>query len=408
MTISKSIVYLSLCLFNLAVASTHAKTIVIKTGAALDGRGGVLQNAYVVIDGSVIKEVTTQKRGPVDYDLTTRTVMPGWIDTHVHMNWYIDEKGKAQQAGGNSSADGIYSAGHAFADLEAGFTTVQSIGSPADKVLRELLARGVVPGPRLLTSLQPLTDKSGGPEELRKLVRERVAQGADVIKLFATKSSRDGGGQTMSDAQLQAACGEANKLKMRSMVHAHASGGAKAAILAGCSTIEHGSMLDDETLDLMAQRNVYFDPNVSTTHHYLAFKSAFLGKGNYTEEGFAYMIKTIPLRNDVIRRAMAKHIKLVFGTDAVAGAHGRNAEEFIYRVHDAGVPASEAIISATSRAAESLRMGDKIGSLQPGLQADIVATDGNPLKDITAVRKVVFVMKSGKVYKNETLSSRAQ
>jgi imidazolonepropionase-like amidohydrolase len=378
----------------------EGQTILIQASTMLDGKGGVLRDATLVIDGSVIKAVRTgADRTPVTYDLHGLTLMPGWIDTHVHMNYYMDANGRAHTGSGAAPADALYGAGNAYADLEAGFTTVQSIGAASDKPLRDLLSRGVIPGSRLLTSLTPITEKSGSPDEIKVLVQRLVADGADVIKLFATKSSREGGGQTMNDAQLQAACGEANRLGKRSMVHAHASGGAKAAVLAGCTTIEHGSTLDDETLDLIASRGIYFDPNISTTYHYLANKKAFLGQGNYTEEGFAFMEKALPMRYDVIRRALARHIKITFGTDAVSGAHGRNAEEFIYRVQNAHIPPSDAIISATSRAAESMRMADTIGSIGAGMQADLVATDGNPLEDITAVRRVVFVMKGGRVYK---------
>jgi imidazolonepropionase-like amidohydrolase len=153
-------------------------------------------------------------------------------------------------------------------------------------------------------------------------------------------------------------------------------------------------------LQLIAKHGVYFDPNFLVWHNYIENKPKFLGIGNYTEEGFAYMEKAIPQVSDVLKRAMALHLKIVLGTDAVAGSHGRNAEEFIYRVKDGGQPAMDAIVSGTSEAAESLRLGDKIGSIAPNMAADIVAVDGDPLKDITAVRRVVFVMKNGRVYKN--------
>ena len=236
-------------------------------------------------------------------------------------------------------------------------------------------------------------------------MRKAKADGADVIKLFATASIRDGGKQTMSDEQIRAACSEAAAAGLRSVAHAHASSGAKAAVLAGCSSIEHGVLLDDETLKLIASHGVYFDPNFLVFHNYLDNKPKFLGIGNFTEEGFAFMQKAIPQVADVLKRSMALHLKLVIGTDATAGAHGHNAEEFIYRVKDGGQPAMDAIVSGTSVAAESLRLGDKIGSIAPNMAADIVAVEGDPLKDITAVRRVVFVMKDGKVYKNAARST---
>jgi imidazolonepropionase-like amidohydrolase len=250
-----------------------------------------------------------------------------------------------------------------------------------------------------------VTENTGDPEKIRAYVDKMKADGADVIKLFATASIRDGGKQTMTDEQIRATCSEATKLGLRSVVHAHAPGGARAAVLAGCTSIEHGAFLDDATLQLIADHGAYFDPNFLVLHNYLENKPKFLGIGNYNEEGFAYMQKGIPMMADVLKRARAHHLKIVLGTDAVAGSHGRNAEEFIYRVRDGGQPAMEAIISGTSLAAESLRLGDKIGSIAPGMEADLVAVAGNPLEDITAVRKVVFVMKGGRVYKNTAQSS---
>jgi len=205
---------------------------------------------------------------------------------------------------------------------------------------------------------------------------------------------------TMTVNQINATCGEARKLGLRGVVHAHSSDGARAAIEAGCTSIEHGTFLDDSTLELMASRGVYFDPNFLVLHNYLENRPKFLGIGNYTEEGFAAMEKGLPLVADVLKRARKQHVKVVLGTDAVAGSHGRNAEEFIYRVKDGGDKPMDALMSGTSVAAESLGMADKIGSLAEGMEADLVAVQGNPLDDITAVRHVVFVMKHGKIYKN--------
>jgi imidazolonepropionase-like amidohydrolase len=278
---------------------------------------------------------------------------------------------------------------------------VQSLGQEIDGDLRGLIQAGVLPGPRVLTSLRAVTENTGTPEQIRAYVRKMKADGADVIKLFATASIRDGGKQTMTDQQVQAACGEARALGLRSVVHAHAPGGARAAVLAGCTSIEHGAFLDDATLQLIADRGLYFDPNFLVLHNYLDNKPKFLGIGNYTEEGFAYMEKGVPMMAAVLKRAVAHHVKIVFGTDAVAGAHGRNAEEFIYRVRDGGEAPMDAIVSATSMAARSLGLQDQIGTIAGGMQADVVAVAGNPMEDITAVRNVVFVMKGGKVFRNE-------
>jgi imidazolonepropionase-like amidohydrolase len=390
------------CLSFLAMTITTAQPIVLKTTTILDGKGHVLKNKQITINGTRIGAVSdTGERAT--YDLSGLTVMPGWIDTHVHLGWHFNQEGRLDQGGRGSKEtpqqSALYAEGNAYATLMGGFTTVQSLGSQIDGDLRDLINAGVIPGPRVITSLRAVNETTGDPEQIRAYVRKMKEDGADVIKLFATKSIRDGGAQSMSDGQIQATCTEAKALGIRSAVHAHASAGASAAIRAGCTSIEHGAFLDDATLQLMADRGVYFDPNFLVLHNYLENKPKFLGIGNYTEEGFAYMAKGLPLMSDVLKRAMAHHVKIVLGTDAVAGAHGRNAEEFIYRVKDGGQSPMDAIVSGTSLAAESLRMQDKIGAIQEGLEADIVAVAGNPLEDITAVRRVAFVMKGGKIHK---------
>jgi imidazolonepropionase-like amidohydrolase len=247
-----------------------------------------------------------------------------------------------------------------------------------------------------LTSLVQIQGQTGDPEALRALVRRLKDQGADLIKLFATSGLGAGGGQTMTDAQIQAVCSEAKAMGLRSVVHAIGDAGARAAVLAGCTSIEHGTFLTDETLETMAQRGTFFDPNLLVLHNYLENRAAY----TFTEEQLATIEKGIAPTEDVIRRARVHKVKVTFGTDAVAGSHGRNAEEFIYRVRDAHDKPMDALISATSSSADSLGMGNTIGTVAPGFEADLVATDGNPLDDITAVRRVLFVMKGGKVFRN--------
>jgi imidazolonepropionase-like amidohydrolase len=273
---------------------------------------------------------------------------------------------------------------------------------PNDKYLRDAIARGILPGPRILTSLQPLTDVDLTPEKLRELVRERKAQGADFIKIFASKSIREGGAQTMSDAQLQAACGEANKLGLRTLVHAHADSAAKAASLAGCTSIEHGAFVSDDTFRIMAAHGTYYDPNIGLVlQNYIANKEKYLGIGNYNEEGFEDMVKGESITLATFQRAIKiPNLQIIYGTDAVAGAHGHNGEEYIARIKPGGWNPTLSFISMTSLAAKSLGLSSEIGTLAPGMQADIVAMDGNPLTDPTAVRRVVFVMKGGTIFKN--------
>ncbi len=382
-------------------AAAQDGPVVIKADMVLDGKGATLANTSIVVQGSRIVRLDPNGQGTT-YDLRGLTVMPGWIDTHAHIVQHFDRKtGKTPRRGDETpQQSALYAAENAYMTLLGGFTTIQSPGAELDKDLRDWIADGHVPGPRILTSLRAITDQTGTPDQIRAFVKQAVADGADVVKLFATSSIREGGGQTMSDAQIQAACSEAHTAGKRAMVHAQGPEGAKAAILAGCNSIEHGNRLTDEVLDLMAQRHVYFDPNFGLLlHNYLENRDRFIG-GNFNDVGFTFMEKGIPIGIDTFKRALTRNIPIVFGTDAVAGANGRNYEEFVYRVRDGGQKPMAAIVAATSTAAQSLNLGTTIGTIAPGFEADIIAVDGNPLQDITAVRRVVFVMKGGKVYKN--------
>jgi len=383
--------------------------ITLQADAVLDGRGKTLKNVRIAVQDGRIKAIDSAP-GPVTlgrqsaqrdggYDLRGLTVMPGWIDTHVHIMNHFGREGRASTPGETPVEAMLFAAENAWQTLIGGFTTVQSIGSAGDKDLRDAIARGRLPGPRILTSLEWIT--GGTPDEIRANVRKRKADGADLIKIFASRSSREGGGRTLDDAQLQAGCDETKRAGMRSVVHAHSIDSIDAAIRAGCDAVTHGTGSTDATLKAMVDRGMFLEPQFLVTHNYLEHKARFLGVGNYTEEGFVFMEKNIPIKTAMIRKAVkVPGLKLVFGTDAVAGAHGRNAEEFIYRVRDGQQPPMDAIVSATSRAAEAIRLQDRIGAIAPGLDADIIAVDGDPLTDITAVRRVVFVMKGGVVYKN--------
>jgi imidazolonepropionase-like amidohydrolase len=388
---------------NPGTAQEHKTRVVIATKMLLDGRGHVLPETRIVVEGSKIVKLDP-KASPIDYDLRAFTVMPGWIDSHVHITWSFGPNGKNQGPEETTQFAAYQSASNAWLTLMAGFTTVQSVGSPMDVPLRDAIARGELPGPRILTAIQPLEgqgEKTGTPDEIRAFVRKQKAAGADLIKIFASESIRKGGGMTLSQDQLNAACDEANKQGLRTLVHAYKEAVGAAAI-AGCTEVEHGTLALDPDLKLLAEHGTYLDPQAGLViENYLANKERFLGTEGYTEEGFAAMERAVSLDHDIVRRAVKiPGLKVVFGTDALAGSHGRNAEEFIDRVRDAGVDPMSAMVSANSLAAEAMRMGDRIGSIAPGYEADIIALDGDPLKDITAVRRVVFVMKGGVVYGN--------
>jgi len=378
--------------------------IVIAAGTILDGRGHVLKNTRIVVEGTKIVAIDP-KASPITYDLRGLTVLPGWIDAHAHITWSFGPDGK--NAGpSETTQDAAYrAAANASRTLLAGFTTIQSVGSPTDIPLREAIARGDLPGPRILTAVEPLVgrgEQTGTPDQIRAFIRKQKQNGADLIKIFASQSIRQGGGMTLSQEQLNAACDEAKKVGLRTLVHAYKDA-VRAATLAGCTQIEHGTLATDDDLKLMAERGTYLDPQAGLViENYLLNKQKYLGTPGYTEEGFAAMDKILPLNHQLVQRASKiPGLKIVFGTDAVAGSHGRNAEEFIDRVRDGGVDPLTAMISANSLGAEALGMGDKIGTIGPSFEADIIALQGDPLSDITAVRRVVFVMKSGVVYKSE-------
>jgi len=371
--------------------------IVIAVGTALDGRGGVIRDTRLVIEDGKIAAVDP-RAAPIDYDLRKLTVSPGWIDTHVHLNWHFDDQHKSVSGGEPPEQAALFTAEDAWMTLQGGFTTVQSVGAAIDGPVRDRINRGLLPGPRVLTSLRQINNRSGDPAALRALVQKTKQDGADVIKLFATSGLGAGGDQTMTDEQIQAVCGEAKAQGLRSVVHAIGDKGARAAILAGCTAIEHGPFVSDETLDLMVQHGTFFDPNLLVLHNYLDNRSGF---PSFSEETLATLEKGIAPMADALRRARAHHVKIVFGTDAVAGAHGRNAEEFVYRVKEAGEKPMDVLVSATSLSAQSLGLGDTIGAIAVGYAADIVATDGSLLDDITAVRRVRFVMKGGRVYRSQ-------
>ena len=395
-----------ICALTQRIASqtpAQRKRIVIAASTMLDGKGHVTHDTRIVVEGSKIVAMDA-KAGPVDYDLRGLTVLPGWIDAHSHITWRFGKDGKNAGMAGTTQEDAYEAASNAWVTLMAGFTTVQSVGAPNDIPLRDAIAKGILPGPRILTAVEPLVgrgEQTGTPDEIRSFVRRQKEAGADLIKIFASQSIRLGGGLTLSREQLKAACDEAKKQGLRALVHAYKDA-VRAATLAGCTEIEHGTLATDDDLKLMAGKGVYLDPQAGLViENYLRNKEKFVGTPGYTEEGFAAMDKILPMNHELVQRAVKiPGLKIVFGTDALAGSHGGNAEEFIDRVRDGGQDPMQAMMSANSIGAEAMGLAGQIGSIAPGLQADIIALDGDPLKDITAVRRVAFVMKGGIVYKN--------
>ena len=389
------------CAFATFAQISH-KQIVIAADTVLDGKGGVLRNTRIVVEGSKIIRIDPNA-GPVTHDLRGLTVLPGWIDAHVHITWSFGSDGK-NAGGGTATPQASYAAAaNAWATLMAGFTTVQSVGSTSDVPLRDAIASGALPGPRILTSAEPLIgqrEQSGTPDGIRAYVRKQKETGADLIKIFAAASIRRPQ-LTLSQEQLNAACDEAKKLGLRTLVHAYKDA-VRAAAQAGCTQVEHGVLASDDDLKFLVEKGVVLDPQAGLVmENYLLNKEKFAGTPGFPEEAFPVIKEMIPMYREFMKRAAkVQGLKIVFGSDALAGSHGRNAEEFVERVRDAGVDPMAALVSANSAGAEALGMSNQIGSIAPGLQADIIALDGDPLKDITAVRRVVFVMKGGVVYKN--------
>src|SRR5436305_2202303 len=326
---------------NPATVSPQKKRVVIAAKMLFDGRGKVLRDTHIVVEGSKIVALDP-KATPVDYDLRDFTVMPGWIDSHVHITWSFGEDGKNAGGDGTTQFAAYQSESNAWLTLMAGFTTVQSVGSPTDVPLRDAIAKGALPGPRILTAVEWLMgrgEQTGTPDEIRAYVRKQKEAGADLIKIRASGGMLQGG-MTLSQEQLNAACDEAKKQGLRTLVHAFRDA-VRAATLAGCTEVEHGLGATDDDLKLMAEKGTYFDPQAGLLiETYLLNKDKYVGTPYFpkTEEGFAVFAQILPMNHELMQRAVKiPGLKIVFGTDALAGAHGRNAEEFADRVRDCGV-----------------------------------------------------------------------
>ncbi len=388
---------------NSPIAPPSGPEITIQAATLIDGRGGTLHDALVVVRGGRIERVEANagtRANGATYQLGTATILPGLIDAHVHPGWYINREGAlhSPRDSDTPTQSALSRAGNLYATLMAGFTTVQSVGGPEDVDLRDAVNRWQIPGPRILTSITQISDRRLSPDSLRSIVRLLKAQGADVIKLFASAGLGAGGGQTLSDEQLVAICGEAKAQGLRSVVHAISAVSVRAATLAGCTEIEHGTFATQADLDLMAAHGTTFDPQVCLVfQNYIDHRDVYTRSG-FTEQAFEALAKAIPTATEMFKRAIATpRLQVIFGTDAVALAHGHNADELLCRVR-AGQSPMDAITSATSLAAKALGFGDRAGVLAPGYDADIIAVAGDPSKDIAAMKRIVFVMRGGVVF----------
>lgn len=375
----------------------------IHAGLLIDGAGASMKDATITVQGDKIAAVEQGAKGPWAFNLAKATVLPGLIDNHVHITGHFNDDGRADAQGYPREKQAIKWAENLKKTLMGGYTTVQSLGSSDDLVLRSAIASGDLIGPRLRTSGTAFTSATATPDEARAFVRARKAENVDLIKMFASKSSREGGGATLSAEVVAAVCDEARKQGLRIWVHAHGNDSIERVVAGKCTAVVHGSLATPAMFTLMANAGVLFEPTVGVvTQNYIAHEKNYIGIGNYTPEAFVNMKAFVKGQGPRWKAMFSTTPKLVIttGSDAVAGAEGHNAEEVIFRVQN-GWPAMEGIVSATSRNAKALELDKITGALKPGLQADIIAVDGDPLTDITALRRVSFVMKGGKVYRFE-------
>ena len=387
---------------TLSGPSDSVKTI--HAARMIDGRGHLTRDAWVDVRGGRIVRVYSKRASGqhATLELGDVTLMPGLIDAHVHISNYITRTGAPHRSddGDTPAQAALGRAGNLYADLMAGVTTVQSVGSSDDLDLREAVKSWQIPGPRVLTTVAPINgvrDSTLSMDSLRALVRSAKAHGADVIKVFAAEGlAPTQSVQTLSDQQLAAICGEARSLGIRTVVHALNPSSIRGATLAGCTTIEHGFFATDEELRLMAARGTTFDPQVCLVERiYLEHRDLF----QLTDARVAEINHLFPLVAATFKRALTTPgLKLIFGTDAIPLQHGRNAEELICRVQ-AGQSPMDAITTATSATAEAIGLGNRIGVIAAGYDADLIAVRGNPVKDINVLKDVVFVMRGGVRFK---------
>lgn len=420
---------LAAMLCAIVAVSAYAQKTVIHCGNLIDGKSNEVQaQMTVVIEGnkivSVQKGFTAPAAGEKLLDLSRKTVMPGLIDMHVHLESETNKDQNLQRFTSNEADVAFRSTVFAKRTLMAGFTTVRDLGGSGVNIsLRNAINQGLVVGPRVVTAGKSIATTGGhadptngyrkdlmgdpgpkegvinSPEDARQAVRQRYKDGADMIKITATGGvlsiAKDGSGPQFTDEELKAIIETAKDYGMHTAAHAHGAEGMKRAVLAGITTIEHGTKMTPEVMDLMKQKGTYYVPTI-TAGKFVAEKAK--EPGYYHPLVVPKALEIGPQIQKTFGEAYKRGVKIAFGTDAGVFPHGENGKEFIYMV-EAGMPAMEAIKAATVVPAGILGMSDKIGTLEAGKLADLIAVDDNPLKNIGVMTSVSFVMKDGVVYK---------